>query len=158
MFTSKCHPQGQQKSFYCQQKDSLRGLHVVYEPVFKLVLCTKLDRTFYHLFRVAVKSCTDASLTAQQQILLVLVTPEIILHSEHHLLALNYLYMYVDIKHFSILELEKCYFLKNHTFFADLQLVFCLDHCIVIATILAGMEKNPMIFKIHYFKLMQTYM
>lgn len=33
-------------SFSCQLKDSLKNLHVVYESVFKLVLHTKLDRTF----------------------------------------------------------------------------------------------------------------
>lgn len=123
---------------------------MVYGSVFKLVLHTKLDRTFLPSVQSSCKECTDP----QQQILLVLVTLEIVLHSEHHLLASNYLSMYVDIKHFSVLELKKIYFLKGYGFFAYLLLVFCSDHCMVIAPILSGMDKNAMIFKMHYFKLM----
>lgn len=121
---------------------------MVYGSVFKLVRHTKLDRTFLPSVQSSCKEYTDTDLTAQQQILLVLVTPEIILHSEHHLLASNYLYMYVDIKHFPILELKNISFLKNlfFFFFVDLQLVFCLDHYKIIAPILdrdwKGREKT----------------
>lgn len=108
VFTSSCHPQEQQQSLSLARERTPSKIFMWYMNLYSSQYYT-LNQTerSYHLFRIAVKSCTDVGFIAQQQILLVLVTPGIILHGEHHLLASNYLYRYVDTRHFSILEPNK---------------------------------------------------
>lgn len=108
VFTSSCHPQEQQQSLSLAKERTPSKILMWHMNLYSSQYYTLNQTEYsYHLFRVAVKSCTDVGFIVQQQILLVLVTPGTMLHNEHHLLASNYLYVYVDTKHFSIPEPNK---------------------------------------------------
>lgn len=122
---------------------------MVYGSVFKLVLLTKLDRTFLPSVQSSCKELHRRWFDCTATNFIGLGNPrEITLHSEHHLLASNYLYVYVDIKHFSILELKNISFLKNHIFFYRSAISFLFRSLHGNSYNSSWKGKNPMIFKI----------